>query len=124
MLNIRSILNHILKGITEKNPRYIVKDHEHVIDTQTGTELHMYGDWFKVGYKDVMVAKMSDFTSEEQDIVWCIKQAITDPTKAKEYSDEYHAQLKKNREKFSDLFEYPEPVTSLKEEEGTVEYQG
>lgn len=124
MLNIRSILNHILKGVTEGGVRYEAKDHEHVIDTQTSVKLCMYDDWFKIEYKSNMVAKSSDFTHEEQEIVWAIKQAITDPTRAKEYADIYHEKLKKNRAHFSKLYEYPEPVTTLKEEEGTTEYQG
>jgi hypothetical protein len=126
MLSISSVLEFIKRAVDEKDPRYDVLNDEHVLDLKSGVELHMYDDWFKVTYKDEVIATKTDFTKKEQDIIWTIKQAISDPEDAKFKDDNYTELQKGRREKLSALFESPTPVDEgLPEEEAdTTDYQG
>lgn len=126
MLNIKSILMFLYEEVKSQSPRVIVLDDEHVLDTKTGVELHMYDDQFKVTHNEDTVAVHNYFTKQEQEIVWAIKQLITDPIKAAKRLEEYPIILATSRERLSDLFENPEPVvdTGPVEEDNTVAYTG
>ena len=126
MLNIASILKHILKSVSNKSPQYQVLDNEHVVDTKTSVELHLYDDWVKVTYNDDTVVTMSDLTQEEQGIIWEIKQLITDPAEVEHQKANYQELLKSRREKLASLFEQPQPLDMgfPVEEEDTEEYHG
>lgn len=106
--------------------RYKKIDDEHIIDNQTGVELHVYDDWFKLTHDGDIIARMSDFSNQEQEVVWKIKQAITDPDTAIAREHEYPNILKGRRENLSNLFENPKPVKNISPvmEENTVEYLG
>ena len=78
MLNIASILKFIQQSLIDNSDRYVVTDEEHILDTHTGIELHIYDDWFKITHDDNVIATMRDFdTTIEQPIVWEIKALIT-----------------------------------------------
>lgn len=126
MLNILSILNYIKKCVEDLHERVYVMDDEHIKDTKTGLEFHLYDDYFKATYDDKLVLKMSDLSEQEQMVVWEIKQLITDPDKVKERKEEYPKMMKKHRMEFSELFENPNPVASRgpEMEEDTQEYMG
>lgn len=126
MLNILSILKYVRDGIMAKDDRYTVVGDEHIIDTKTGVKMHLYDDWLKMTHDDKTVIKMSDFTPEEQEVLWSIKEAITDPHKASLKREQYPELLKERRRKFSYLYENPIPMImkSPIEEEGTEEYSG
>ena len=126
MLSILSVLKFIREAVNAKDSRYKVLDDEHVIDTSSGVELHMYSDWFKVTHNDVTIATKADFTRDEQEVVWLIKQSISDPEKSIYIAENYTKLQKARREKLSDLFEKPTPVAGglPLAEEGTIEYQG
>jgi hypothetical protein len=126
MLNIESIFKYIHDQIAAGSHRYTLIDDEHVLDTESGVKLHLYDDWIKITYDDDVVAKMNDFTQSEQDILWGIKQMITDPEEAKQKIENYPLMLKKRREKLSELLENPKPVTSKDPvvEQGTEQYMG
>ena len=104
----------------------ISNNDERIIDNQTGVEIHAYDDWFKLTRNGEVIAKMDDFGPQEQEVVWQIKQAITDPEVARKRKEEYPNALKCRREKLSNLFEYPEPIVSKTPvmEENTTDYQG
>ena len=126
MLNILSILKYMHTNLPHDKERYVVLDSEHIMDTKTGVELHTYDDWFKFTRDGETVAKMSDFTPQEQEVVWEIKKSITDPAVIKKMEEDYPVRLKERREALSNLFEYPEPVINKNPvmEEDTEEYQG
>lgn len=126
MLNISSILKHIGKGVEAKDPRYHVLNDEHVLDSKTGVELHMYDDWFKATYKDEVIATMPDFTKNEQEVLWSIKQLVSNPEKVKYINENYTTLQKARREKLAALFESPTPIETgvpVEEAEAT-EYLG
>lgn len=126
MLNISSVLEYICKAVQEKNPRYQILNDEHVLDMNSGIEFHMYDDWFKVTHNDEIVVTKTDFTKDEQDIIWRIKQYISDPETVQFKSDNYDKLQKTRREKLSGLLEMPTPVDDGLpcQEEGTTDYQG
>jgi transcription-repair coupling factor (superfamily II helicase) len=126
MLNLESVIKFIAKGVEEKHPRYKVIDEEHVIDVDTGVELHMYNEWFKLTYDGDVIATIRDFTVEEQQAVWSIKQLIIDPVKAQHEELKYNELQKKRREDLSKYFENPIPTKSKEPsvEENTVIYTG
>lgn len=57
-----------------------------------------------------MLAKMSDFAPVEQELIWKIKQAITDPSKTKNKQGEYQEKIKERRQLLSMAFEDPQPI--------------
>ena len=124
MLSIHSILKYIHQNLSD--PRYQKLDEEHILDSKTGIELHMYDDWFKMTKDDEIIATMGDFTSDEQECIWAIKQAVADPVKAKMKADDYHKDMAARRSNLSMLFEKPEPVANKQPvvEEDTKAYQG
>lgn len=126
MLNIYSVLDYICKAIKEKNPRYKIMNDEHVLDMNSGIELHMYDDWFKVTHDGELVATKTDFTKDEQDVVWHIKQFISDPEESQFKIDNYEKLQKERRAKLSDLLETPTPVDDglPVEEPDTTPYHG
>lgn len=126
MLNILSVLKFIDKAVKAKDPRYHVLDDEHILDANSGIELHMYDEWFKVTHNDETIATKTDFTRDEQEVVWSIKQSISDPENSIYIAENYSKLQKERREKLSSLLEDPSPVARglPSAEEGTTEYQG
>lgn len=106
--------------------RYKIINDEHVLDIKTGVEYHLYDDYFKITYGDDKIAKMNDFTLDEQEIIWKIKQLITDPEKVKQRLEEYPTLVKQRREKLSELYENPNPTSTkiVVEEVDTEVYTG
>lgn len=126
MINIASILKHIAQSIAKKDPQYKVLDDQHIVDTKTSAEFHLYNDWVKVTYDDAIVITMSDFTQEEQAAIWDLKQLITDPGEREHQKANYNELLKGRRQDFADLFENPEPLATgfPVEETNTEMYKG
>lgn len=127
MYSIESILRFMHKGVSEKHDRFKVIDDETVMDMNTGITLHLYDDWFKMTYDGKPVIMQNDFTPTEQEIVWGIKQAITDPSKARERQALYPVRQKERRAMLSECFEHPKPLVmkgAVEVEEDTHEYTG
>ena len=126
MLNIKTIFKFIEEGLESKLDRFVVLNDEHILDTKTGVEFHLFDEDFKITHGDKVIATKQDFTTDEQSCVMEMKDFITDPQLAKERREKYPIELKKRREKFSDLYEYPEAAVNPNSivEEDTVEYLG
>lgn len=126
MLQITSILSHIHKGVASQDPRFIVTGDEHVLDTKTGTTLHVYDNWFKVTYEDENVVVKEDFTTDEQNIVWEIKKLITPAEVLKEREANHKPLQIARRAKFSAHYENPTPqaVNAPEAEENADIYMG
>lgn len=126
MLNIESILRYMLDSINNQGERFRIVDDECVLDTTTGVEYHLYDDWFKLTRDGQSIAMKNDFTPQEQEVIWHIKQAITDPETAKKREVEYPLKQKERRQMLSDYYENPKPVMAKHPlvEEGTYEYTG
>lgn len=124
MLSIQSILKYIKANLTD--PRYKKMDEEHIMDTKTGIEIHMYDDWFKMTKGDEVIATMGDFTPDEHSEIWAIKQAVADPVKAKAKKENYYKDMYDRRSHVSMLFETPEPIKNKEPivEPNTEEYKG
>lgn len=124
MLSIHSILEYILTNLSD--PRYHKIDEDHIVDSKTGVKIHMYDDWFKLTKDDNVIATMGDFTTQEQESIWAIKQAVVDPVKDKEKRDNYKNDMINRRLKLSALFENPEPLEDKEvvAEADTETYQG
>lgn len=122
MLNIKSILEYIRNNINNTK-RFRIVDEEHLVDNFTGVKLHLYDDYFKVSRGDTTVATSSDFTPEEQEILWEIKKSITPAATVEAKTNNRLALLKARRSSFSKLYETPEPLFSVEEEE-TTPYTG
>jgi len=126
MLNISSILKHIYTGVINKDPRFTVIDDEHIIDTKTGVKIHLYDDWLKMTHDDKKVIRMNDFTQKEQEILWKLKESVTDPEKSRMKREQYPELIKARRKRLSDLYENPIPMIHKHpiEEDNTDEYTG
>ena len=126
MIEIKSILRYCLVGIEGGDPRFKILDDMHILDTKTGVEFHLYDDSFKVTHGEDLIARSSQFTKEEQEILWEMKRLITDPVVAKKRQEEFPAKLVAARARFATLFETPEPVVTASPmvEPDTVQYTG
>lgn len=126
MLDIQSILTFMMNGIAQQDPRFVVEDDEHIIDTKTGINLHVYDNWFKVTHEDSNVVTKEDFTSDEQMTVWSIKKLITAPEVLKQREVDYKPLQIARRKYLSDLFENPIPLddNKPKAEPGAATYIG
>ena len=126
MLSIKSILRYILNELSTGSDRFSIIDWEHVLDTKTGVELHMYDDMFYATRDGREVIRSNAFTEEEQKIVWDIKELIAGPEKMKSRMQEYPQVITNQRKAFSELFEHPEPVVDISpiEESETEDYAG
>lgn len=126
MVNIKDILIYVHNGVKAKHPRFTVEDDEHVLDTKTGVEFHLYDDGGKVTHGDTVIAKMGYFTEQEKAVLFAIKKLITDPKVVAEKVAHYPVLVKEARASFSKLFEQPNPPKCLgpTEEENTVPYKG
>ena len=126
MLNIRSILVFIYEGIKRKDQRFKIEDDEHILDTKTGVELHLYDNTGKITHGEDIVAEMAYFTPEEQHVLLEIKKLITDPEKVKQKIAHYPVMVSEARARFAGLFENPEPVNIMNPiaESNTTNYSG
>lgn len=124
MLNILTILSYIKSNLHDPEGRFSIIDDEHIIDTKTGVELHMYDDVFKMTHGNAVVATIHDTTLDEQTVVWEIKQMITDPEKAQKRLAERPQKIKERRARLSELFENPTPIHTLETEPEAVAYNG
>ena len=126
MLNLLSVLKFVKTGVANQDPRFEVKDDEHVFDMKTGVEFHMYDDDFKMTYGENIIAKPYSFTKEEQEVIWELKELITDPVKSAMRKEEYPQRIKEEREFISSLFENPQPIQDMTPmaEEDSTEYTG
>ena len=125
MLNIKSILKFVLLSMEGGADRFVVVDDEHVLDSKTGIEFHLFDEDFKITHGDKVVATKNDFSQEEQACVMQMKYKITDPELSRERKENYPMELKARREHFAALFETPEPtIKTMIEEEDTVDYKG
>ena len=105
--------------------RFVILNDEHVLDSKTGVEFHLFDEDFKVTHGDKTIATKQDFTEDEQTYLMTVKYKITDPVLSKERKEKYPLELKARREHFASLFENPVPtIATLVEEEGTDEYIG
>lgn len=128
MYNIQSIFEWALEQIKLKNPRFkVAEDYEHVLDTHTGIEFHLYDKWSKVTHGDTVVITSHDLTQDECATLWQIKMAIT-PDAVKQEQEKYASRKTyKRREKLSDFFMNPKPVKvpeSVVPEADTTPYLG
>ena len=126
MINIKEILMYTYKGVKAKHPRYKVEDDEHILDTKTGVEFHLYDDGGKITHGEDVIAKMCYFTKDEQEILMEIKKLITDPAVVAKKIAHYPVMVQEAREVFSGLFEEPRPINNMEpvEEENTTPYKG
>jgi len=125
MLKISSILEFIKKGLKERSERFVILDDEHVMDNETGVELHLFDKNFKITHGDKVVLTTNDLATQEQDIVMAIKEIITSPEKSKELRGKYFNETRLRREEFSSLFEDPrKPISDKLIEDDTDEYLG
>ena len=126
MINIRDILMYIYNGVKNKQVRFKVEDDEHILDTKTGVELHLYDDTLKVTYGDEVIAKMGYFTEAEKEVLFGIKKLITDPKVVAKKQAHYPTMIKEARVRFSDLYAKPNPPTCMGpvEETNTIPYKG
>lgn len=126
--NLESILMFVYEGVKKGSDRFVIEDDEHVKDTATGAEYHLFHDNFKITYGGEVIATMADFYTQnkEQVIIMAIKDLITDPDKSKERREQYRTQMGERRAAFAALYEHPQPVPPNSEvlEQGTVAYKG
>lgn len=126
MINILEILEYVYKGVRDDDPRFVVEDDEHVLDTKTGIEYHLYDNGGKVTYGEKIVARLEYYRKPEQMILMAIKNLITDPNVMEQKIAHYPVMLKEAREEFASYYENPTPVMNRKpeEEEDTTSYNG
>lgn len=130
MLKIASILGFVLASLKEEgNVRFHVVDEEHVLDIKTNVKFHLYDDYCKITHDDKTIMLLNYLTEEERNLIWEIKQAITDPKTAQAKRDDYPNMVQRQREIFSSLYENPVPTQTSKmmnivSEEGAEEYRG
>ncbi len=110
MLSLESILTYIHNGVAKQDPRFVVEGYEHVTDTSTGIMLHVYDKWFKVTYENDNIVTQDDFTKEERDTVWKIKELITPPDVLEKMITDIKPLQEARRAKFSALYENPTPM--------------
>ena len=126
MINIKDILVYVYKNVKAKNPRFKVEDDEHILDTKTGAEFHLYDDDGKITHGEKVIAKMAYFTKPEKEVLFEIKKLITDPALVAKKQAHYPVMVKEARAAFSNLFETPNPIMCLEPEEepNTIPYAG
>ena len=127
--SVESILKYIYKALESGSDRFVILDEEHIMDTATGVEFHLFDDYFKVTHNGETIVSMPDFyqtKAQEQKIVNSIRELILDPEGEQERREKYHKDVMARRSAFVELYDNPKPAhTSCEElEEGTVEYTG
>lgn len=123
MLNINSVLNEILKDLSNKADSVVIVDDQHIIDKISGVEFHLYDDYFQMTRGKDKPVSASSFSKDEQATIMKIKNIITDPMLTKDKQDNYQKYVTQNRARFSGWFENPEPIRDgVKEEDNTEEY--
>ena len=124
MYEIKSILEFVHAGVMKKHPRFTVMDYDHVLDTETGVEFHLYDDYSKIKKGDEVLATSFDMTDAEKTILWGIKEAITPQEVMHQMKQQYYDSKYAKRRAVSHAYEHPEPVQSLQPESGTQPYRG
>lgn len=126
MVNIEDILNYVHNGVKAKDPRFEVLDSEHLVDTKTGVEYHLYDEGVNVTHGEYDITKKDYFSPKEQSILFEIKKLITDPAEVAQKIAEAPKVIKNARELFADLYEHPRDVESddVIAEENTTPYTG
>lgn len=81
-----------------------------ILDTKTGMKYHLYDDYCEMSHNGKKVMAMNYLSKEEQDVIWKVKQAITDPATVEQKRANYPAMVQQQREMFSHHYENPEPV--------------
>ena len=126
MLNIKTILDFVHRGVATSDARFLVMDDEHVKDTKTGVEFHLYDDGGKITHDEKIIAKVEYFTEEEKAVLFEIKKLITDPAIVAKKLAHYPVMIKEARATFSGLFEKPNPPVNKEPavEPNTQPYRG
>ena len=126
MLNIYSVLDYTYKGLQQKDPRFVIEDHETVKDVHTGIEFNLYDDYSTISHDDIIIMTMSDLTNDEKKVLWEIKEFITPEDVMKDKKENHEKYIRERRKEFSDLYANPKPISdeSLAPEEDTVPYTG
>lgn len=123
MLNIKSVLEAILKDLKEKPENIEIIDDEHFIDKLSGVKFHLYDDYFQMTRGNEKPVGASSFSPAEQQLIMTIKDVITDPAVSADKKMNYKRHIEERRQRFSNWFENPQPVQDgVKEEHDTEEY--
>ena len=123
MYNLVDILKTILNDLTDNPQNINIIDDQHLIDKLSGVEFHLYDDYFQMTRGDDKPISQSSFSDNEQAIIMEIKKMITDPEVTKDKQENYQKYITENRQRFSDWFRNPVPVTSgVVEEDDAEEY--
>ena len=123
MLNIKRILEAVLKDALENSDALIITDDQHFIDKLSGVEFHLMDDYFQMTRGDDQPVSVSSFTKDEQSIIMQLKELITDPAVTADKKENYQQHIKDNRIRLSGWFEQPIPITDgVQEEEDTEDY--
>ena len=124
MLNINSIFKFLHDELTKGSSRIVKIDDEHLIDSKTGVEYHLYDDEFKITHNDDLIAKGAYFTKGEQSTMWAIKDLITDPVEVARKKEAYPMTVKTARERLSSLYENPQPIQPVVDDDDAEIYTG
>jgi hypothetical protein len=123
MLNINGVLKAILEDLKNKPETIKIVDDQHFIDKLSGVEFHLYDDYFQMTRGEDKPISASSFSQNEQQTIMEIKDLITDPDTTRDKKENYQKYISENRERFSNWFENPIPLTDgVQEEEDTEEY--
>ena len=115
MYNLASLLGYVKDGLVSKSPRFQVIDTEHVMDCGTGVEYHLYSDGLKLTHGDEVIMRSDSLKPHELEPLWAIQKMI-----GTELTTEV---IKANRQRLSDLYEFPEPLAP-ELDDGATDYLG
>lgn len=111
MLILESILKDTLNNLKAKSTNFVIIDCEHLLNKYTGAMMHLYDDDFKVTYNDEVIIRQAKFRPEELDLIWEIKKEMTTKEEFDKKRSEYPKAVEMARRAFSDLYEFPKPLT-------------
>ena len=123
MLNIKQVLTEVYNDLINNPESVILVDDQHFIDKISGVEFHLYEDYLQVSRGEDKPVSVSKFTADEQKILMKMKDAITDPAITEDKELNHAKYVTEARQRFSDWFEKPVPVTDgIVEETDTTDY--
>ncbi len=127
MINLKSWAEFVLKNLLEPNSRYEVIDREHIIDNESGVEIHMYGDYFTFTHGEDEIATSEALPQDVKDAVYKIKTVISSEPPSTEWTQKKYDEAIEQRQKLSDVLEAKTPLygkVDIPEDENATQYQG
>jgi hypothetical protein len=127
MISTKKWLEYVYSKVAAGDKRYTIVDREHIIDEETGVELHLYDDYFRFTGHDGELAEQSQVPEDSIDVMSNLKYLLRSEPPSPEWVAMKQEEATKAMQRLSDALEAKNPryaKVGIVEDEDATDYQG